>query len=121
MKPFSIVEKIIRRHSSKKRFEPGDFLFVNIDFAFGNDVTAPLAIQEFRNLSKSKIFNRKKVGLIPDHFTPAKDIKSAQNVKLMKEFAAEYKIAHFYEVGVCGIEHAFWPERGVILPGQIVI
>jgi len=121
MRPLSIGHKIILNHTSDKKFKVGDFVFVKVDLTLANDVTAPLSIKEFEKLKIKKVFNPQKIVLIPDHFTPAKDIKSAQNVKIMKEFSQKYKIRHFYPPGRCGIEHVFLPEQGFVKPGSLII
>jgi 3-isopropylmalate/(R)-2-methylmalate dehydratase large subunit len=94
---------------------------VSVDFALGNDITAPFAIEAFRRAGAKKVFDRERVALIPDHFTPNKDIASAMQVKVLREFAAEQQLTHFYEVGRMGIEHALLPEQGLVLPGDVVI
>ncbi len=119
----TISEKILLAHSGKKEIHPDEFILANIDFCLGNDITAPLAIKEFKKLplAKRKIFDNKKIALIPDHFTPNKDIKSAQQCKLMREFAKKYEIKNYFEIGRMGIEHALLPELGLIRPGDLVI
>jgi len=92
-----------------------------VDIALGNDITAPIAIAEFRKAGGIKVFDRDKVVLIPDHFTPNKDIDSAQQCKFMREFAREQELTHYYDVGEVGIEHALLPEQGIVLPGDLVI
>ncbi len=92
-----------------------------VDIALGNDITAPIAIAEFRKAGGLKVFDRDKVVLIPDHFTPNKDIDSAQQCKFMREFAREQELTHYYDVGEVGIEHALLPEQGIVLPGDLVI
>ena len=117
----TIVEKILAVHTDKSGFKTGDILNVRVDFAFANDVTAPFAIKDFRNSGAKDVFDRKKIGLIPDHFSPNKDIKSAEQCKILKDFAKEYGIENYFEVGQMGIEHALLPEKGLILPGDLVI
>jgi len=92
-----------------------------VDIALGNDITAPIAIEAFRKAGGTKVFDREKVVLVPDHFAPNKDIASAEQCRIMRDFAREQKITHYYEVGVAGIEHALLPEQGVVLPGDLVI
>ncbi len=92
-----------------------------VDFCFGNDITAPLAIEEFKKMGAKEVFDKNKVGLIPDHFAPAKDLKSAQQCKILKNFAKEFGIRHYFEIGEMGIEHALLPEQGLIMPGDLVI
>ncbi len=117
----TITEKIIAAHSGRDAVKPGEFVYARVDIAMGNDITAPLAIEEFRAAGIKKVFDPARVVLIPDHFTPNKDIKSAAQSKLIREFAREQRLTHYYEVGRCGIEHAFLPEQGIVVPGDLVI
>jgi 3-isopropylmalate/(R)-2-methylmalate dehydratase large subunit len=117
----TITEKIIAAHSGKSRVQPGEFVYADVDIALGNDITAPLAIHEFEAAGLRKVFDPGRIVLIPDHFTPNKDIKSAEQSKLIRRFAREQEITHYYEVGRCGIEHAFLPEQGIVVPGDLVI
>ncbi|MEK6715379.1 MAG: 3-isopropylmalate dehydratase large subunit [Candidatus Omnitrophota bacterium] len=119
--PYTITEKILLAHTPKKKdIRPGEFVWTRIDLSLGNDITAPLAIEEFEKLGISPL-NKEKIVLVPDHFVPAKDKKSAQQAKALKDFAAKYKIKHYYEVGRMGIEHALLPELGLVGPGDLVI
>jgi 3-isopropylmalate/(R)-2-methylmalate dehydratase large subunit len=117
----TIAEKILLNHTDKKDIRPGDFIWANVDFCLGNDITAPLAIEEFKRLGRKKVFDTDKIALIPDHFTPAKDMRAANAVVVLKEFAKEFKIKHYYEVGRVGIEHALLPELGLVGAGDLVI
>lgn len=118
----TITEKILAAHvNGKKDIKPGDFIMADVDFCLGNDITAPIAIQEFKKIGKKKVFDEKRVALVPDHFLPAKDMKSANQAVILKNFAKEYGIRNYFEVGEMGIEHALLPERGLILPGDVVI
>ncbi len=117
----TITQKILAKHSGKKNVEAGEFIWAEVDFTLGNDITAPIAIDEFEKSGFHKVFDRKKIALIPDHFTPAKDIKSAAQAKKLKEFAAKHNIEHYYEVGRMGIEHALLPQLGLVRPGDLVI
>ncbi len=117
----TISEKILSAHAGRSELRPGELLEVTVDFALGNDITAPFAIEAFRRAGAKKVFDRERVALIPDHFTPNKDIASAMQVKALREFAAEQQLVHFYEVGRMGIEHALLPEKGLVLPGDVVI
>lgn len=121
MTSMTISEKILARHSGQSTVRPDDLIEVNIDFALGNDITAPLAIEAFRRSGAKKVFDPERVALIPDHFAPNKDIASAMQIKAMREFAREFAVRHFYEVGRMGIEHALLPELGLVLPGDVVI
>jgi 3-isopropylmalate/(R)-2-methylmalate dehydratase large subunit len=117
----TITEKILSLHAGMKEVRPGMLINAKIDIALGNDITAPIAIQEFRKAGGKKVFDKNKVVLIPDHFTPNKDINSAQQCKVLRDFARDQGITHYYEVGVMGIEHALLPEEGIVLPGDLVI
>ncbi len=117
----TITEKILLAHTKNKSIRPGDFIQAGVDMALANDITAPLAIKEFKGKGFKKVFNNKKIVLIPDHFTPNKDIESAGNCKLLREFAREQNIKHYYEVGRLGIEHAFLPEAGLVKSGDLII
>src|SRR4030042_6552405 len=119
--PMTITEKILSAHAGKKRVSPGDLLNVRIDLALGNDITAPLAIKAFKEIGAKKVFNRNRVALVPDHFAPAKDILSAEQCKILKNFAKDQHLAHYFEIGEMGIEHALLPDKGLVLPGDVVI
>lgn len=118
---YTITEKILLAHTKAKAVKPGDFITAKVDFCFGNDITAPIAIKEFERIKAKKIFDKTRIALIPDHFTPAKDLKSANQAKILHDFAGKHDIAHYYEVGRMGIEHALLPEMGLVLPGNLVI
>jgi len=117
----TITEKILSSHSGRKQVSPGELLDVRIDLALGNDITGPLAIQAFEEIGAKKVFHRDRVVLVPDHFTPAKDILSAEQCKLIREFARAHHLTYFFEIGEVGIEHALLPEKGLVLPGDVVI
>src|SRR3990167_2974859 len=117
----TITEKILAEHAGKKRVSPGDLIMSKVDIALGNDITAPLSIEEFKKVGAKKVFNKDKVVLVPDHFAPNKDIKSAQQVRILKNFAKDYKITNYFEMGRMGIEHALLPEEGLVLPGDVII
>ena len=117
----TITEKILAEHAGMKEVRPGMLISAKVDIALGNDITAPIAIREFKNAGGAHVFDRDKVALIPDHFTPNKDIDSAQQCKIVREFAREQGITHYYEVGDVGIEHVLLPEKGIVLPGDLVI
>jgi len=116
----TLAEKILAAHTGRKRVSPGDFINVRVDMILANDITAPIAIREFQRIGVDKVFDHKKIVMVPDHFAPCKDITSAEQVKLMREFAYEQGIIYF-EVGQMGIEHALLPEQGLVLPGDVVI
>jgi 3-isopropylmalate/(R)-2-methylmalate dehydratase large subunit len=119
--PMTITEKILASHSGKKQVFPGELLNVRIDLALGNDITAPLAIQAFKEIGAKKVFHRDRVVLVLDHFTPAKDILSAEQCKVLRDFAKSHHLTHFFEIGEAGIEHVLLPEKGLVLPGEVVI
>ncbi|HTY44805.1 MAG TPA: 3-isopropylmalate dehydratase large subunit [Patescibacteria group bacterium] len=117
----TIGEKILLAHTDGKSIQPGDFIEARVDVALGNDITAPLAIEEFRKSGVKKVFDRRRIVLVPDHFAPAKDLKSANQCKVLADFAHQQKIKNYFEVGCMGIEHALLPEKGLVLPGDLVI
>jgi 3-isopropylmalate/(R)-2-methylmalate dehydratase large subunit len=119
--PLTIAEKILAAHADRTDVSPGELIEAKVDFALGNDITAPLAIEAFRQAGAKRVFDTQRIALIPDHFTPNKDIASAIQTKLLRDFAKEQQIAHFFEVGRMGIEHALLPEQGLVLPGDVVI
>ena len=101
---YTIAEKILLEHSGGKTIAPGDFIIAGVDLALGNDITAPIAIREFGTSGAKQIFNKNKIALIPDHFTPNKDMKSANQCKVLRNFALKHRIKHYYEVGRMGVE-----------------
>ena len=117
----TITEKILCRHTDLEEVHPGMLINARVDIALGNDITAPIAIAEFKKAGGTRVFDREKVVLVPDHFAPNKDIASAEQCRVMRNFAREQEITHYYEVGIAGIEHALLPEQGVVLPGDLVI
>jgi len=108
-------------HTKLTEIAPGQLINARVDIALGNDITAPIAIREFRAAGGKKVFDKDKVALVLDHFTPNKDINSAQQCKTVREFAVEHGITHFFEGGQVGVEHALLPEKGIVLPGDLVI
>jgi len=117
----TISQKILADHAGKNCVEPGELVNCKLDAVMGNDVTAPVAIAEFMKLGLKKVYDEEKVILIPDHFTPNKDIKSAEQCKIMRNFARQYNIKNYFEIGQMGIEHCLLPEQGLILPGELII
>lgn len=115
----TLAEAIIAKHT-KDPVEAGAICQVNVDFAFTNDITGPPAIKEFKNMGAERVFDKTRCAITPDHFTPAKDIASAEQVKACREFAREQDML-FWEVGRVGVEHTFLPENGLVLPGEIVL
>ena len=119
--PMTITEKILARHAGLEIVAPGDLIEVKVDLAFAHDFTAPIAIQVFKEIGAPKVFDRKRVALVADHFVPNKDIASAEQAKLMREFAREQQLDLYYEVGEAGIGHVLLPEQGLVVPGQVII
>ncbi len=117
----TMIEKILARGAGKKEVKPGDLVSVKVDLSLGNDITAPVAIKEFERLGLDRVFDPEKVVLVPDHFTPNRDIAAAEQALLVRRFAEKYGIRHYFEIGRMGIEHALLPEQGLVLPGQIII
>ncbi len=116
----NLAEKILAAHADKNEVAPGEFINVRVDMIVSNDITAPIAINEFRRLGVAKVFDPSKIVMVPDHFVPNKDILSAEQAKLMRNFCREQGI-HYFEVGEMGIEHVLIPEQGLALPGDVVI
>ncbi len=119
--PMTITEKILAAHTDKKQVSPGELINTRIDLALGNDITAPLAIQAFKEIGAKKVFDRDRIALVLDHFAPAKDILSAEQCKVIRAFAKKHHLTHFFDIGEAGIEHALLPEQGLVLPGDLVI
>ena len=117
----TISEKILAEHSGKKEVSAGEIINAKVDLVLANDITAPIAIKEFEKLGVKDVFDKEKIALVPDHFTPQKDIKAAEQCKILKDFAHKYKIKNYFEIGRVGIEHALLPEQGLVLPGDLVI
>ncbi len=116
----TLAEKILAAHCGKTSVSPGDFLSVSTDLVLSNDITAPIAIREFERLGVPRVFDPEKIVMVPDHFCPNKDIQSAEQAKMMREFARQHKLVYF-EVGQMGIEHVILPEKGLVLPGEVVV
>ena len=117
----TITEKILARHAGLDRVRPGELINARIDIALGNDITAPLAIEQFYKSGAQVVFDKSRVVLIPDHFVPNKDIKSALQAKTLRDFAHEQDLLYFFDAGDMGIEHVLLPEKGIVLPGDLVI
>ena len=117
----TITEKLLAGHANLDRVSPGDLIEARVDMALANDITAPLAIKVFEEIGARKVFDPHKIALIPDHFVPNKDIDSAEQAKVMREFSVHHQITHYYEVGQSGIEHVILPEKGLVMPGDLVI
>ncbi|AFV01929.1 3-isopropylmalate dehydratase large subunit [Dehalobacter sp. UNSWDHB] len=117
----TISEKILAAHAGVDKVVPGEIINAKLDIVLSNDVTAPVAIKEFEKLGIEKVFDKEKVALVPDHFTPNKDIASAEQCKTVREFARKHEIKHYWDTGRVGIEHCLLPEQGVVLPGDLII
>ena len=116
----NMSEKILASHSGRDHVEPGELVICDLDLVMANDVTGPPAIKIFESMGK-EVFDREKIALVPDHFQPAKDIKSAELAKIMRDFARKNQIVHYFEQGRVGIEHVILPEKGIVAPGMLII
>lgn len=117
----TITEKILAAHAGLDEVNPGQLIQSQVDIVLSNDITAPLAIEQFRASGAKKVFNRDKVVIVADHFAPHKDILSAEQCRFVREFAQEQQLTHYYEGGEMGIEHVLLPEKGIVKPGQVII
>ncbi|MCX6373154.1 MAG: 3-isopropylmalate dehydratase large subunit [Actinobacteria bacterium] len=117
----TITEKILARASGRDEVHAGDIIEAQVDLALANDITAPLAIAEFEKAGFTRVFDPARIALVPDHFTPNKDIKAAGQAKKMREFARKHEIVNYFEVGRVGIEHVLLPDMGMVAPGDIVV
>lgn len=120
-RPMTMAEKILAAHAGLEEVVPGQLIECNLDLVLSNDVTAPIAIKEFKKIGVGKVFDPTKIALVPDHYVPNKDIKSAEQAKMTRDFAREQGITHYYEVGCMGVEHALLPEQGVVGAGDLII
>lgn len=117
----TMSQKILAYHAGLDEVKPGQLINARLDMVLANDITAPVAINEFEKCGADSIFNKEKISLVMDHFTPNKDIKAATQCKQVREFANKYDIVNFFDVGQMGIEHALLPEQGLVGPGDLVI
>ena len=117
----TMTQKILARHAGLPSVKPGQLIKAELDMVLGNDVTTPVAVKEFRKIGVDKVFDVNKIAIVPDHFTPNKDIKSAEQVKYIREFAKEMGIVNFFEIGQMGVEHALLPEKGLVTAGEVII
>lgn len=117
----TMTQKILAAHAGLDEVKAGQLIMANLDLVLGNDVTSPVAINEFKKAGFDGIFDKDKVTMVMDHFTPNKDIKSAEHCKQCREFCGEHEVTHFYDVGNMGIEHALLPEKGLAVPGDCII
>ena len=120
-RPMTITEKILAAHAGLDEVEPGQLINCRLDIVLANDVTAPISIKEFNKIGVDRVWDAEKIALVPDHYTPNKDIKSAEQAKMVRDFAREQNITHYYEIGCMGVEHALLPEQGVVGPGDVII
>ena len=116
----TMTQKILAAHAGLDHVEAGQLIMADLDVVMANDITGPMAIPVFRQMA-DKVYDREKVVLVPDHFTPNKDIKSAENAKSLREFAKEQELTNYFEVGRMGIEHAILPEKGIVVAGECII
>jgi len=119
--PMTMAEKILAAHCGRDAVSAGEFVNVRVDVVLANDITAPISIREFRRLGRDEVFDKDAVIMVPDHFTPNKDIKSAEQAKVLRDFVREQGLTKYREVGEAGIEHALLPEQGWVLPGDVVV
>ena len=117
----TMTQKILAAHAGLEKVEAGQLILVDLDRVLGNDITSPVAIREFNKLGVSEVYDKDKVTMVMDHFAPNKDIKAAVQCKMCRDFCNEKEITHFYDVGRMGIEHALLPEKGLVVPGDVVI
>ncbi len=117
----TMTQKILARAAGLDRVEPGQLIEAKLDLVLGNDITAPVAIREFAKIGSGRVFNKDKIALVPDHFSPNKDIKAAEQCKVLRCFACEHDITNYFELGEMGIEHALLPEKGLVGPGDVII
>jgi len=117
----TMAEKILAAHAGLEEVAPGQFIRARVDLVLANDITAPIAIREFQRIGVGEVWDRERVVLVPDHFAPNKDIKSAEQCKLVREFGRQQRLPHYFEVGRMGIEHVLLPEQGLVMPGDLVV
>lgn len=117
----TMTQKILAAHAGLPEVKAGQLIEADLDLVLGNDVTAPVAIHEMEKFEKKQVFDKDKIALVPDHFTPNKDIKSAEHCKCVRNFAKENEITNYFEIGEMGIEHALLPEKGLVVAGDVVI
>ena len=117
----TMTQKILAAHAGLKEVTAGQLITCKLDLVHGNDITTPVAVNVFKNIHVNEVFDKNKVSIVPDHFVPNKDIKSAEQCKYIREFAKEKGVVNFFEVGQMGIEHALLPEKGLVVAGDVVI
>ena len=116
-----MIEKILAAHSGQDELKPGEIVNARVDMVLGNDITTPVAVNEFNKIGVNKVFDKDRIAIVPDHFAPNKDIKAAEQINMIRKFAQKHDITNFFEVGQMGIEHVLLPEKGLTLPGEIII
>ena len=121
MTAMTMTQKILAKHANLESVTAGQLVLVNVDMVLGNDITSPVAINEFNKLNLDKVFDKDKVSLVMDHFTPNKDIKAAEQCRQCREFATDMNITNYYEGGNVGVEHALLPEKGLVTSGDLII
>lgn len=117
----TMSQKVLAAHAGLSEVKPGQLIEANLDLVLGNDITSPVAIRELDKFRKKTVFDKDKIALVPDHFVPNKDIKSAENCACLRQFARKNQITNYFEVGQMGIEHALLPEKGLVTAGDLVI
>jgi 3-isopropylmalate/(R)-2-methylmalate dehydratase large subunit len=117
----TVSEKILASHAGADNLKPGQLIEARLDMTLANDITAPIAIREFEKLGMDRVWDKNRISLVPDHFTPNRDIKSAMQAQMVREFARRMEIVNYFEIGEMGIEHALLPEKGLVLPGDLII
>lgn len=117
----TITEKILAAHSGRDEISAGELINAKVDLILANDITAPIAITEFKKIGAKDVFDKERIALIPDHFAPQKDIKAAEQCRMLRDFSREYNIGLYFEVGRMGVEHALLPEQGLVVPGDLVV
>ena len=117
----TMTQKILAAHAGLDKVEAGQLILVDLDRVLGNDITSPVAIREFEKIGATQVYDKDKVTMVMDHFAPNKDIKAAAQCKMCRDFCDKHEVTHFYDVGRMGIEHALLPEKGLVVPGDVVI
>ena len=117
----TMTQKILAAHAGLESVKAGQLIEANLDLVLGNDITSPVAVKEFEKFGVKDVFDKEKIAIVPDHFTPNKDIKAAEQCKFIREFSREKEIVNFFEIGEMGIEHCLLPEKGLVVAGDVVI
>ena len=117
----TMTQKILAVHCGAKDLKVGELIQAKLDLVLGNDITTPVAINEYKKAEMGEVFDKEKIAIVPDHFTPNKDIKSAEHCKMIREFVNEKEIVNYFEIGEMGVEHALLPEKGLVVAGDVVI